>query len=125
MSRIWTFVEMRWAKKGLSTLAHMDLKKVFPKEFYFMMDFLSIDEENVLADTLSKQFRKKSYEGSHWDSVITRYKEIELLSTRGQYQNVLLLSFFNMTLIVLRRLSTYCGDAEKPSTRPWRGSTPS
>jgi len=75
-------------RRSLSILAHKELAELFPREFYIITDFLSIDEEKLLVDTLSKQFRKKSYEDSHWDSVITKYKEIELLSTRGQYQHV-------------------------------------
>jgi hypothetical protein len=41
-------------------------------------DVISPEEEQVVMQYLTPLLAKRRYEGSHWDSVITKYKEIEL-----------------------------------------------
>ena len=35
-------------------------------------------EENILVNFINKSLAKKNYQGNHWDSVISNYKEFEL-----------------------------------------------
>jgi hypothetical protein len=41
-------------------------------------DFISEDEEAALAAELEPHLRRRRYEGSHWDAVISKYRELQL-----------------------------------------------
>ena len=41
-------------------------------------DFLSLEESQAVEEDLRKLLKRRRYEDGHWDSVITKYKEIEL-----------------------------------------------
>lgn len=45
-------------------------------------NFITVDEEKVLEKYVYPKLRRKRYEGDHWDSVISKYKETEI-STIG------------------------------------------
>ena len=48
------------------------------KFFQLHYDLISKDEEAMLFQYLDPIFKRKKYQGKHWDSVIAYYKEIEL-----------------------------------------------
>ena len=48
------------------------------KFFQLHYDVISSDDETLLFQYLDPIFRRKKYQGKHWDSVIAHYKEVEL-----------------------------------------------
>lgn len=44
-------------------------------------EIITKDEEEAIVKYLTPILARRHYEGSHWDSVISKYKEIELLKT--------------------------------------------
>lgn len=54
------------------------LRDTFPKDFYFLENIISPEEEVNIVRQLDVLLKRRKYEGGHWDDVISRYKEIEL-----------------------------------------------
>jgi len=51
-----------------------------PKEsFYYFKDIVSEDQEDILFKYFNELFKNRKYQGVHWDNVISRYREIELV----------------------------------------------
>lgn len=50
--------------------------------FGLLENVISRAEEKVIVDYLSSLLKRKRYEGNHWDSVIVKYKELELHGAR-------------------------------------------
>ena len=50
------------------------------KNFLVVPDFITIEEEKAFLEILQPKFRRRRYEGDHWDSVIVAYKETQLPS---------------------------------------------
>ena len=63
-------------------LSYNALISKYENDFTFINDFITIQEEQSLIKTIDPYFKKKKYEGNHWDSVIIGYKEIELNTTK-------------------------------------------
>jgi hypothetical protein len=51
-----------------------DLLEVYP-------EVISRDEEETIVKYLTPILARRRYEGNHWDSVISKYKEIELIKS--------------------------------------------
>ena len=51
-------------------------------------DAISEEEEQVLISYLHSRFKNKKYQGAHWDSVITRYREVECVHVPAQVQMI-------------------------------------
>jgi hypothetical protein len=47
--------------------------------FHLIENVITIDEEKALIEYLNPLLKRRRYESDHWDSVITDYKEMELL----------------------------------------------
>ena len=43
-------------------------------------DFLTVDEQDALVDAIKARLKGTGYERDHWDAVIDRYREREMLS---------------------------------------------
>jgi alkylated DNA repair protein alkB family protein 7 len=69
------------AKRRMSTSsvgALQDLLNDFPSSFMYAEECLTTKDEKVLLDAFEKPLRRRKYEGSHWDDVISKYKEIQV-----------------------------------------------
>ena len=66
-------MHLRAVKSPLCSLATHD------KHFHLLPDAISDDEEKELLSYVEPLLRRRRYEQGHWDSVITQYKEVELL----------------------------------------------
>ena len=47
------------------------------KSLHLIENAVSEEEEQTLINYLHNRFKNKKYQGAHWDSVITRYREME------------------------------------------------
>lgn len=47
------------------------------KQLWMIPEFISVKEEQDLLDEIEPLFKKRRYIDTHWDGVITGYKEIE------------------------------------------------
>lgn len=56
----------------------------YPSEFFFLKDCINCDEENLLLNAFAKPLKRRKYEGNHWDDVISKYKEIQVIETNYQ-----------------------------------------
>lgn len=45
-------------------------------------DFITVAQENSLERFVAPKLRRKRYDGDHWDSVISKYKETEMSMTK-------------------------------------------
>ncbi|RLN11002.1 hypothetical protein BBJ28_00019077 [Nothophytophthora sp. Chile5] len=54
-----------------------------------MLDVITEDEEQVVADECSKILRRRRYEEDHWDSVIVKFKEMERSRWSTETQRIL------------------------------------
>ena len=59
--------------------------ELLSQHFKLIEDVITEEEEEELLNYLNPMLDRKRYEGNHWDSVITLYKEMELhsVSSRG------------------------------------------
>jgi alkylated DNA repair protein alkB family protein 7 len=74
--------------------------------YRLIKDVISEEEEATLIEYISSLLKRKRYEGEHWDSVIVRYKELELHEGRVMPEGV---------HVVLDRLAKTIKDAyERP-----------
>jgi len=55
-----------------------DLLSDYPSSFVYSEECLTTKDERVLLDAFEKPLRRRKYEGSHWDDVISKYKEIQV-----------------------------------------------
>ena len=46
-------------------------------------DFITVAQENALERFVAPKLRRKRYDGDHWDSVISKYKETEISMTEN------------------------------------------
>ena len=56
---------------------------------YLIEDAVSREEEQILIDYLHSRFKNKKYQGAHWDSVITRYREAECTHVPQNVNNII------------------------------------
>jgi hypothetical protein len=69
---------MKVVAKGIHHLKnYRDIKKFL----LIVPDIISEKEEESILEFVKPKLRRKRYEGDHWDSVITKYKETEMSST--------------------------------------------
>lgn len=54
----------------------LELKQI-EEDLWLIPEFISKEEEARLIEEINPLFRKKRYIDTHWDGVITGYKEIE------------------------------------------------
>ena len=88
--------------------------------FFLVRDVISREEETVLLAYLEPLLRRRRYEDGHWDSVISSYKEVELLAvSRGKpmpaevqsiLQRIQELIQQNYSFPVLQFLAPHCID---------------
>ena len=52
------------------------------KEFYFIPDVISLEEEKLIMSSINPMLKRKKYEDGHWDAVIKLYKEMEVQDAR-------------------------------------------
>ena len=50
------------------------------QQFRIVQNIITPRQAKIITDHLDKVFKRKKYEGNHWDDVIVNYKEIELTS---------------------------------------------
>ena len=48
------------------------------QQFRIVRNIITPHQAKIITDHLEKVFKRKKYEGNHWDDVIINYKEIEL-----------------------------------------------
>ena len=48
------------------------------RKFRIVQNMINERDAHMLLDHLDKLFKRRKYEGNHWDAVIANYKEIEL-----------------------------------------------
>lgn len=85
----WLFIN----QQGLHGVRSIhDLISDFHKDFFFVPDFISPAEENDLLSAVNVSLKRKKYEGNHWDSVISQYKEIEINESKLNSEAVSILS---------------------------------
>ena len=61
-------------------LWHIREPRDIDKFLIVVPNFISALEEEAVAQFVQPKLQRKRYEGDHWDSVITKYKETELSS---------------------------------------------
>jgi hypothetical protein len=61
------------------------------RNFRIVQNIITQHEANIISQHLDKVFKRKKYDGNHWDDVILNYKEIELTSknTTNEINNIL------------------------------------
>jgi hypothetical protein len=70
--------KMKLVEKGIHYLKnYRDIKKFL----LIVPDIISENEEEKILEFVKTKLQRKRYEGDHWDSVITKYKETEMSST--------------------------------------------
>lgn len=70
---------MKILEKGIHHLKnYRDIKKFL----LIVPDIISENEEESILEFVKPKLQRKRYEGDHWDSVITKYKETEMSSTK-------------------------------------------
>jgi hypothetical protein len=57
---------------------HPPSSKIPKNSFFFTKEAITIEEEEMLIEYLDSKLKSRKYQGSHWDNVISRYREIEL-----------------------------------------------
>lgn len=57
-------------------IADKNVKQILD-ELWIVPEFISSEEESLLVAEINPMFKKKRYIDTHWDGVITGYKEIE------------------------------------------------
>ena len=55
------------------------LSAIRARHFIYIEDAVTKEEERMLCDAVEPLLKNRRYEKGHWDSVISKYKEIELL----------------------------------------------
>lgn len=57
----------------------------------YIRDVITREEEELICSFLEPILKRRRYEKGHWDSVISKYKEVELISTQTptQIRNIL------------------------------------
>jgi hypothetical protein len=64
----------------MAKLCHIRQPKDIDKFLIVVPNFISELEEEAVAQFVQPKLQRKRYEGNHWDSVITKYKETEMSS---------------------------------------------
>jgi hypothetical protein len=64
----------------MGNLCHIRQPKDISKFLIVVPNFISDLEEEAVAQFVQPKLQRKRYEGNHWDSVITKYKEAEMSS---------------------------------------------
>lgn len=64
----------------MGKLCHIKQPKDIDKFLIVVPNFISEFEEEAIAQFVQPKLQRKRYEGNHWDSVITKYKETEMSS---------------------------------------------
>ena len=59
---------------------HASTTASLPPGCSYHADFLTVDEQDALVDAIKARLKGTGYERDHWDAVIDRYREREMLS---------------------------------------------
>ena len=62
------------------TARHASTTASLPPGCSYHADFLTADEQDALIDAIKARLKGTGYERDHWDAVIDRYREREMLS---------------------------------------------
>ena len=62
------------------TARHASTTGSLPPGCSYHADFLTVDEQDALVEAIKARLKGTGYERDHWDAVIDRYREREMLS---------------------------------------------
>jgi hypothetical protein len=73
-----------------------ELESIFPESFRIIHEAIDIMHEEKVISYINPLFKRKRYEGDHWDSVISKYKELQLPRDADQHIGHILTNCTNM-----------------------------
>ena len=71
---------MRHRHASTPSRRHASTTAALPPGCSYHADFLTVDEQDALVDAIKARLKGTGYERDHWDAVIDRYREREMLS---------------------------------------------